>query len=280
MTSSEFDYSGLDRPEVLQALFHPRIETVTTVTPSIIDFEIAVEESISVGGRFHMAGQDDPNILFFHGNDEIASDYDTIGPMFVEVGLSFLAVDYRGYGKSGGNPTVTSMMQDAHVIYKEVKRRLKAENRTGIVIVMGRSLGSASALELAASYPDDIAGLIIDSGFSTTHPFLAALGVDVQGLGLTITDDFGNVRKISKFEKPTLILHAQNDQLIPVEVAGILHAESPARKKEFQIVPGADHNTIFERTGKIYFQELKRFTNAICGIISKRKPHNYRRKKN
>ncbi|MEA2084384.1 MAG: alpha/beta hydrolase [Thermodesulfobacteriota bacterium] len=280
MTLNEFDYSGLDRPEVLQTLFHPRSETETAVTPAIIDFEIAVEESISVGGRFHMAGHDDPNILFFHGNDEIASDYDSIGPMFVEVGLSFLAVDYRGYGKSGGNSTVTSMMRDAHVIFKKVKRRLKAENRTGIIIVMGRSLGSASALELAASYPDDIAGLIIDSGFSTTHPFLAALGVDVQGLGLTMTDDFGNVRKISTFEKPTLILHAQHDQLIPIEDAGILHAESPARKKQLQIVPGADHNTIFERVGKIYFQEVKRFTNEICGVIPNRDRYKNRRRKN
>ncbi|MCK5437819.1 MAG: alpha/beta fold hydrolase [Desulfobulbaceae bacterium] len=276
MTSSEFDYSGLDRPEVLQALFHPRSETKTAVGPSIIDFEMPVEDSISVGGRFHMAGQDDPNILFFHGNDEIASDYDTIGRMFVEAGLSFLAVDYRGYGKSGGTPTVTSMMQDAHLILKEIKKRLKAENRTGPVIVMGNSLGSASALELSATYPDDIAGIIINSGFAATLPFLVALDVDVQGLGLTVSDDFGNIRKISKSAQPTLIIHGQHDQLIPPETGEILQSESAARSKQFQIVPGADHNTIFERTGKMYFQVVKQFTDKICGVLPRRKS---RRKK-
>lgn len=277
MTSSEVDYSGLDRPEVLQALFHPRSETKTAEEPSIIDFEMPVEDSISVGGRFHMAGQDDPNILFFHGNDEIASDYDTIGRMFVEAELSFLAVDYRGYGKSGGTPTVTSMMQDAHLILKEIKKRLKAENRTGPVIVMGRSLGSASTLELSAAYPADIAGVIIDSGFATTPPFLAAMGVDMQGLGLTVSDDFGNMRKISKSAQPTLIIHGQQDQLIPAETGEILQAQSAAKAKQFQIVPGADHNTIFERTGKMYFQVVKQFANKICGVRPRR--YKSRRKK-
>jgi hypothetical protein len=190
--------------------------------------------------------------------------------MYNEHGLSFLAVDYRGYGRSGGTPTVTSMMRDAHVIFKEIRNWLKNEKRTGPLVVMGRSLGSACALELAASYEQDMSGLIIDSGFPHTVPLLNCLGVDTQSLGITEADGFRNIQKIGQFAKPTLIIHAQHDQFIPVMSAEILQVQCIARSKEFQIVPGADHNTILLQTGKRYFENIKRFTNKIQGIREKR----------
>ncbi len=49
----------------------------------------------------------------------------------------------------------------------------------GRLIIMGRSLGSASALELAAAYGDAIDGLIIDSGFAHTVPLLRRLGAPI-----------------------------------------------------------------------------------------------------
>jgi len=271
-----FGYGQLDQPGVLQLLFHPRKDVDSNPPPGAIDYEIVVEEGVRIGARFHMAGLEDPNILFFHGNGELVSDYDSIGPMYNEHGLSLLAVDYRDYGRSGGMPTVTFMMRDAHVIFKEVRSWLKDENRTGPLVVMGRSLGSACALELAASYQEDISGLIIDSGFAHTVPLLNCLGVDTQALGITEADGFKNIQKIAQFAKPTLIIHAQYDQFIPVMTAEILQVQCAARSKEFRMVPGADHNTILSRTGKLYFELIKRFTNKIEG---KREKRSFRRKR-
>ncbi len=270
MVDHQFGYAKLDQPGVVEILFHPRKESDSTPPPGAIDYEIAVEEGVRVGARFHMADTTAPNILFFHGNGEIVGDYDSIGPMYNEHGLSFLAVDYRGYGRSGGTPTVTSMMRDAHVIFKEIRNWLKNEKRTGPLVVMGRSLGSACALELAASYEQDMSGLIIDSGFPHTVPLLNCLGVDTQSLGITEADGFRNIQKIGQFAKPTLIIHAQHDQFIPVMSAEILQVQCIARSKEFQMVPGADHNTILLRTGKHYFENIKRFINKMQGIREKR----------
>ncbi len=277
MTTHVFGYAKLDQAEVLQALFHPRKEIGSSLPPNAIDYGITVEtveEAIRIGARFHMAGVEDPNILFFHGNGEIVSDYDTIGPMYNEHGLSLLAVDYRGYGSSGGVPTVSSMMRDAHVIFKEVRSWLKDENRTGPLIIMGRSIGSACALELAPSYEGDISGVIIESGFAQTVPLLNCLGVDTQALGITEADGFKNVQKIAQFTKPTLIMHARHDQFIPVMSAETLQVQCAARRKEFQMVPGADHNTIMLRTGKLYFENIKRFTDKIEG----KRPRRYLRR--
>ena len=139
------------------------------------------------------------------------------------------------------------------------------------VFIMGRSLGSAAAIELASSRPDDISGLLIESGFATTLPLLLTLGVDVAGLGITENDGFCNVRKISTFTKPTLIIHGQYDEIIPVNSAAILQAESPARSKELQVVPGASHNTIMAQAGEMYFSVIKQFINKICGIKANRR---------
>ncbi len=275
MTTDSFGYAKLDQPEVLQALFHPRKETGSGPPLKAIDYDIPVEEGVRIGARFHMADAGDPNILFFHGNGEIVGDYDSVGPVFNEHGLSFLAVDYRGYGRSDGTPTVTSMMRDTHLIFKEVRGWLKDEKRTGPLVVMGRSLGSACALDLAASYEGEISGLIIESGFALTVPLLNCLGVDTQALGITETDGFRNVDKIARFAKPTLTIHGQHDQLIPVMSAELLQVHCAARSKEFHMVPGADHNSVMERAGNIYFEIIKRFTNKIEG---KRPKHSFRRR--
>ena len=272
MTITHYDYSKLDQPEVLQYIFHPRRDTDSGPHPAnSVDNGITVDEGARLHSRFHLAGKDEPNILFFHGNGEIVSDYDPIGPLYAKHGMNFLAVDYRGYGKSSGNPTVTAMMEDSHIVFDAVKEWLTAAGHIGSLLIMGRSLGSAAALEIASCHEEDVAGLIIESGFATTLPLLTSIGVDVAGLGISEDDGFRNVRKISSVNRPTLIIHGQNDEIIPVNAAAILQAQSPARNKEFQIVPGASHNTVITSAGEIYFTVIKRFCDKISGIRPKRR---------
>jgi alpha-beta hydrolase superfamily lysophospholipase len=270
-----FGYAKLDQPEVLQALFHPR-RGETPPPPGAVDLELPAAAGIRLGARFFKAEQEAPTILFFHGNGEIVSDYDEIGPGFVAEGLNFLAVDYRGYGRSDGVPTVTGMLADAHAVFAEVRSWLANEGYVvGTLLVMGRSLGSAPAIELMAAHQEELAGLIIDSGFAFTIPLLLCLGVDVQALGLTEADGFKNQLKIAQVRKPTYILHAQHDQIIPVQSAEVLQAQCGARSKEFSMVPGADHNTIFDRTGRLYFQAIRRFADRVTRSAGDRRtrPH-------
>ena len=262
----------MDQPEVLQSIFHPRHEISPDSPPAnAVDVEIPVAKEVLLHGRFYLASNEEPNILFFHGNGEIVSDYDTIGPYYTKYGMNFLAVDYRGYGRSTGSPTVTAMLKDTHYILAAAQKWLSAAEHSGPLLVMGRSLGSAAALELAASHSEDIAGLIIESGFATTLPLLMTLGVDVAGIGITEEDGFRNVRKISTFTKPTLLIHGQYDEIIPLNSAAILQSQSPARSKELQVVPGASHNTIITKAGELYFSVIKQFCNKISGIKAPRR---------
>jgi hypothetical protein len=124
---------------------------------------------------------------------------------------------------------------------------------------MGRSLGSASALELASEYETDSAGLIIESGFAYTVPLLDFLGVNTKALNITETDCFRQIEKIRAVNNPTLIIHAQYDQFIPIADAEAFLKNSPATKKVLKIIPRADHNTILMIAGRSYFETIKQF---------------------
>jgi hypothetical protein len=227
------------------------------------DVLVPVGEDVVIGARFHMVQTRAANILFFHGNGEIAADYDDIAALYNQLRLNFLPVDYRGYGRSTGTPTVTAMMRDAHLIYAFARTWLKENGFPGPLLIMGRSLGSASALEIAANYGEEIDGLIIESGFAYAVPLLKLLGVRVWAMDLKEEDGFGNLEKIGVYEGPTLIIHAEYDHIIPVSDGEALWEASPAADKTLLKIPGANHNDIFLRGIKEYFDSIKSLAERV-----------------
>jgi hypothetical protein len=260
------DVSALDRPEVLQYLFHPRKEQIQVLPQGSIDFFIPVEEGEKLGARFYPSEPKEPHLLFFHGNGEIASDYDTIGPAYNSYGISFLVVDYRGYGQSSGSPTASNLLSDSHTIFRKVSTWLEEQDRTGLLMIMGRSLGSVPALEVASSYQDEISGLILDSAFARTVPLLHRLGVATETLGISEADGFANFGKIRDIGKPTLIIHGQNDEIIPPKEADILLANSGTMRKQLMIAAGCGHNDILQRCGNLYFKTISQFVEMVKRI--------------
>ncbi len=247
-TTRSVDYGVLDRPEVLTLLFHPRREhTGAPERRSGMELLIPVEDDIAVGARLHLAGPDNANILFFHGNGEIVGDYDELGPQYNRMGINFLPVDYRGYGRSGGKPTVSSMMRDCHAIFEYVRQWLAENSCTGPLVVMGRSLGSASALDLAFQHAEFIDALIIESGFAMAGPLLRLLGIDARRLGFEEGKGFRNIDKIGAFKNPTLVIHAEYDHIIPFSEGRMLFKASGADDKHLLMIPEANHNDIFMR---------------------------------
>jgi len=260
---TEIDYSELDVPQVLSILFYPRPDFAAGSSQErALDLMIPVDEKIKISARFHPAGPQHPNILFFHGNGEIVADYDDLAPLFNEHVFNFLPVDYRGYGRSGGRPTITFMMRDAHVLFHFVRAWLGENGYQGPLIVMGRSLGSASALELAAHYPEKIDGLVVESGFARVEPLLALLGVNIKALNQKGAG-FNHLQKIKKFTKPTMVIHAEYDHIIPFTEGQALFAAAGSPDKSFLKIPGANHNDIFAVGLNNYMKALERLAHTI-----------------
>ena len=263
MDISKIDYSQFDRPEILMMLFHPRPEWYGSESNATDAILIPVEEEVRVGARFHLAGKSCPNILFFHGNGEIVADYDDVAQMYVRMALNFLPVDYRGYGRSNGEPTITSMMRDSHVIFDYAQNWLSENGFKGPFIVMGRSLGSASALELSIHYGDQIDGLIIESGFAHAGPLLQLLGINMEALGITEEEGFRNIDKIRAFQKPTLIIHGEKDHIIPFAEGQALYDACSAGDKRLLKILSANHNDIFLRGMSKYIEGVKDLANTL-----------------
>lgn len=258
MNAAGNDYSILDSPQVCQFLFHPRPESgFETSDKRYQELLIPVDDEVSIGARFYASQQGAPVLLFFHGNGEIVADYDDLGQFYQRMNINFMAVDYRGYGISGGTPTVSSMLKDSHQIYDYVVEYLKESRFTGALLVMGRSLGSASALELAASHSELIDGLIIESGFAFSLPLLRLLGIDLERIGVD-TDPIANDQKIKQFSNPTLVIHAEFDHIIPFSDGQCLFQNAQDPQKELLKIPGANHNDILARGLEDYMKAVKK----------------------
>ncbi|WP_035275860.1 alpha/beta hydrolase [Desulfogranum japonicum] len=254
-----------DNPQILQVIFSPRKAVQTSPPPHAQDLDITLEDGIKTACRIFTAEKQAPTIIFFHGNGEIIEDYDDIAPMYLEQGLNFAVVEYRGYGWSGGTPLLSSFLADSNTSFCTVKKWLQEKEYSDAIFVMGRSLGSACAIDVAIQQKENIQGLIIESGFAETLPLAKVLGLDLESMGLKEGETFNNGGKIEQFDKPTFILHGQYDQLIPMWQAERLHAACGARAKELQIVPGADHNSLILNGGVIYFQVIKQFIDKTIG---------------
>lgn len=251
------DYSALDQPEIAMNSFYPR-RNWTAVLPGAVDYAVPVAAGIALSCRFFPAGVDRPTILFFYGNGETAADYDNIAPVYNRVGVNFFVADYRGYGQSGGLPTFTAMLADAHKVREQLAQILAGGGYGGPVFVMGRSMGRHPAFELAANAPAGaVQGLIIESGRPTLVQFCYGLpAAETERLEAAYRD------KIRAIALPALVIHGEQDTLAPVAQARAMFEDFPSSQKRLLTIPGAGHNDLLYRGIEEYFAAIGEFVGA------------------
>ncbi len=252
----------LDHPALLSMLLFPRAEQPgSSRLPNIRDGTIPVGAGVMLGYRLYVA-QEKPAryvVLYFHGNGEVASDYDPIAPEFFRVGAALLVVDYRGYGWSSGTALLSTLLDDAEAVMPALPVILKAEGLDQLpLFVMGRSLGSAPAVHLAHRFPNAFKGLVIESGFAQTlsrfEDLRRALGLP-EGLELP----FQNARKMQEIYLPLLVIHGERDMLLPLTDGQQLYEASPSAQRVFERIPRAGHNDLLFYGIDQYFGALGQF---------------------
>ena len=262
MTESWEEFKILDQPALLNFIFYPRGDYFRIQdSDRIMSFSVPVEEGISISCKFYIGGRQNPNLLFFHGNGEVAGEYADIGEEFNRIGLNLFAADYRGYGSSGGKPTVSNMIKDSHPLLQGFKKILREKGFPGSRFIMGRSLGSASAIELASKYPDEFKGLIIESGFCDVTDLLARIGISLKQTGLKTVVSPG-LDRVAKITLPALILHGEYDSIVPLREGEKIYRYIGSKDKRMVVIPDADHNTIFMVGMERYMKELADFVSS------------------
>lgn len=256
----------LDAPEIRDNLFHVRKTPANTLPndPQIFDdwIEVDAENGVKLGYRLYLKDTTSPVLLYFHGNGEIASDYEGIAPFYELSGVSLLVVDYRGYGWSTGYPLTSQMLPDTQKVLDKLDSAL---SKHGVVpgrplFVKGRSLGSAPAIFLAYANPERFKGLIVESGYAEAPSLFRRLGIPVpEELSDDDTLPLYNVRKMAQVNSPLLVIHGAVDTLIPVINGRELYEASPSPNKELVVISGAGHNNLLIAGTAKYFDAIKRF---------------------
>ncbi len=254
MTDSIFDSAQFN-----QNLFFPRPDS-RPASPTQEEVFIAVEEGVSVHVRKHPSPEETIfSMLYFHGNGEIVSDYDDLAPAFWNMGCDFLVCEYRGYGKSGGFPTLRSALEDSRKIYEHLQKEDHLKEK---VSIMGRSLGSASAIELCSRYPE-ITSCVIESGYADPIPLVERRGLRIESTTPEEDALFNNSQKIKKVSCPLLIMHGEEDFLIQPHEAELNFGNAGSQNKHLEILEGVGHNDIMYAQGNLYFHTLKKFLDSV-----------------
>lgn len=248
--------SLFDSPEFNERLFFPRQDR-SPPPDGARELDVAGDETLHV--RCYQATAGRPTVLLFHGNGEVVSDYDDQAPLFAKCGANLAVMDYRGYGRSTGTPTLRSALADAHRVLAAVR-----EVATPL-IVMGRSLGSACAAELYATSPDGVIGFVLESGFVDLGALVRRRGMKPPTeLAPSDRNAFDAERKLAKGRLPLLVLHGGDDTMIVPAEARRAHAAAGASDKELVVIPGHGHNDV--SSSPLYWDALQRFVTRITHL--------------
>ncbi len=193
------------------------------------------------GTRLHgwYVSHDHPRatILFCHGNaGNLSHRAELLRILHHRVGASVLIFDYRGYGRSQGKPNERGVLADARAA-----RRWLAE-REGIaetdIVLMGRSLGGAVAVDLAAAH--GARALVLESTFSAL-PDVAAHHYPWLPVRWVMRTRLNARAKIAEYRGPLLMSHGEADTIIPLDLGRRLF-EAANPPKQWLTFPGRDHN--------------------------------------
>ena len=227
------------------------------------DHLVNMDSEVLVGVRFYIKDKNYDNILYFHGNAELACEYEDIANIYNEYNINLIVADYRGYGLSKGISTKDNLHGDSLKINRYVLEYLKKNKFTGKYIIMGRSLGSASAANIIHNNSLDIDGCIIESGFMTEYSLLHLMNIDPESIQFELKDGFENLMKFQNYKKPLYIIHADMDDIVPISQADMLFIQSGSSKKGMFKVEGANHNNIIMMAREKYFENIRTFIDEI-----------------
>jgi len=236
-------------------LYFPTREIETTpaaIGLSFEDINLKTADGLSIFAWYIPAPDARAVLLFCHGNGgNISHRLDSI-KIFHDIGLSVLIFDYRGYGRSEGEPTEKGTYLDAEAAWDFLIKEKGIEPAR--IVIFGRSLGSAVAAELAMRRK--AGALIIESGF-TSIPDLGRKYYPHMPIRLITRFHYATIDKVNRLALPKLFIHSPEDEIIPYD-QGMRLYERADEPKEFLKIQGG-HNEGFLQSGDLYISGLKLF---------------------
>ena len=221
------------------------------------ELRLRAEDGVSLHAYFLPAPGASRALLFLHGNAGNASHRLPNAAELVELGTHVLLIDYRGYGLSDGSPSEAGVYRDARAgLAHLLEDRGLPEKR---IVVFGRSLGTAVAVDLARQRP--LAGLILESAFTSAADLARGMFGPIGAL--LARRIFDSESKIPQLRCPVLFFHGDRDSIVDLELGRRLFDRAP-EPKSFDVIQGAGHNDTTAVGGREYFARIGRFLDEVA----------------
>lgn len=198
-----------------------------------------------------------PTLLYFYGNGDCIETSLQQFHDFRELGYNVLIPEYIGYPMSGGKPSEKNTYDTANTAYAHLLTRHDIDPRQ--IVLVGRSLGSAPAIDLAARKP--VEGLVTFSAF-TTMDEMARKVTPIFPTFLFLNTHFRNIDKIGRVKCPILMAHGTADDFVPFAMMARLRANASSPVTTYDII-GARHNDIFPIGGEPLLEKLQGFIDSL-----------------
>jgi uncharacterized protein len=239
-------------------VFHPTPYPQGDWQPNDLVHEEAwfqAEDGTRLHGWYCPAANPRAVLLYTHGNAGNVTACKWAARLLQEkLGVSVLVFDYRGFGRSEGTPTEAGLLADARAARRWLAARAGVAERD--IVLLGRSLGGAVAVDLAAR--DGARGLILENTF-TSVPEVAGRQVWPLPVGSLMQVRLDSLSKIAAYTGPLLQTHGDADRLVPFEQGKRLF-EAANPPKRFIPVAGGGHN---DPPPPEYYRALDEFLAAL-----------------
>ncbi len=192
-------------------------------------------------------------ILYFHGNSGNIAHQIGIFRHLRRLRVNIFAFDYRGYGRSSGQPSERGLYRDARAAWGLLTGELA--QAPGSIVLFGHSLGGAVAVDAARDCA--AAGLIVQSTFTQMRDEVKAI-MPTLPLHLAARNQFRSIEKIGEVTMPKLFIHGTADGTVPSRLGERLF-EAATPPKELYLVARAGHNDVHRHGGARYLRRLARF---------------------
>ena len=209
------------------------------------------------GSRLHgwflpVTGAARGTVLHLHGNAANVSNHLPLVSWLPARGYNVLMIDYRGFGRSEGKPSLDGIVDDAASTLAYLRMRNDVDQTR--LIVLGQSIGGATALRLLARDAKGVRLALIDSAFASYRGIArdAAAGgplapVAALSSGLLPGADKDPITALKSIRVPLIFVHGIKDTIIDSVNSERLHAA--ATGSQLWLVPDAMHIAALSQPG-------------------------------